>query len=420
MTSLLLALTLINFADQVIFGIIAQPLAHDLGLSASRLGLVGSVFYLALTCGSLLAGVLNRWLALRWALVVLAVVWALTTLPLIVAASFGTLILSRVLLGLTEGPSVSLIFTGTYSWHPPTRRGIVGAVLTGSAAAAQFAIVPILAWVAVQWGWRAALLCLSVGAILWCLVWLAKWESGPYLTADPAVEEVQIVETVPWTRIFLTRTFISCALLCMSVFGLGSAVLTWLPSYLEVGLGYSRLQAGAMSGIPSIVGLFIMLGTSTLSDRLTGRGRSTRFARIVLPTLGVVCAGLILLTLPAITAPVVVVAAVAVAYGLKLTLLPLVQAAIAELCPPQQTAGTLGALVGIFTIGGFIAPYATGRIVDAASSPAAGYATAFQACGVVAIGAGLLAIVLADPERDRTWRRSATVPAAADRLDDLL
>lgn len=406
MTSLLLVLTLINFADQVVFGIIAQPLAEELGLSASDLGLVGSLFYLALTAGSLCAGVLERWLALRWALVVLAIIWALTTLPLVVSASFATLILSRVLLGLAEGPSVSLIFTGTYSWHRPAERGIVGAVLTGSAACAQFAIIPVLAWVTVAWGWRTALLCLSVGAILWCLVWLAKWEQGPYLTErvesvgsdDPAPAATA---SVPWREIFFTRTFISCAFLCFSVFALGSAVLTWMPSYLEVGLGYSRLQAGALSGIPSIVGLFIMLGTSAVSDRLAVQGRSIRFVRIVLPTVGVIVSGLILVALPLVAVPIVVVAAVSFAYGLKLTCLPLVQAAIAELCPPSQTAGTLGTLVGIFTLGGFVAPYATGRIVEAAASPAAGYAAAFQIFGVVAVVAGCVAIALADPDRDR-------------------
>lgn len=112
MTGLLLALTVINQADQAVFGIIAQPVAKELGLSSSQLGLVGSLFYAALSIGGLMAGVINRWISLKWALVILALIWSITALPLVVSASLATLIAFRLLLGLTEGPSVPLASTG--------------------------------------------------------------------------------------------------------------------------------------------------------------------------------------------------------------------------------------------------------------------------------------------------------------------
>ena len=56
-------------------------------------------------------------------------------------------------------------------------------------------------------------------------------------------------------------------------------------------------------------------------------------------------------------------------------------------------------------IGGLVAPYATGVIVDAAATPAEGYATAFQVLGIVAAVCAVLALVFADPERDRARLR---------------
>jgi hypothetical protein len=47
--------------------------------------------------------------------------------------------------------------------------------------------------------------------------------------------------------------------------------------------------------------------------------------------------------------------------------------------------------LALMSAGGLIAPYLTGRILDAAASPAAGYATAFQVFGIAALVASVVA-----------------------------
>lgn len=75
--------------------------------------------------------------------------------------------------------------------------------------------------------------------------------------------------------------------------------------------------------------------------------------------------------------------------------------AVSQICPPAQLAGGgLGVFLALMALGGLVAPYAPGVIVDAAASPAAGYATAFQVFGAVAIVDSLIALVTVDPERD--------------------
>lgn len=93
--------------------------------------------------------------------------------------------------------------------------------------------------------------------------------------------------------------------------------------------------------------------------------------------------------------------AVSVGYGFATSVFPMFNAAISEICPPRQTAGTLGVFLALMAIGGLIAPYATGVIVDAAATPAAGYATAFQILGIVAAVAAVGALIFANPERDK-------------------
>ncbi|EEN87120.1 ACS family hexuronate transporter-like MFS transporter [Rhodococcus sp. OAS809] len=415
LTSLLVFLTVINWGDKAVLGIIAQPLSKELGLTASQIGLVGSLFFLTFTIGGFFSGAIARITTLRWALAVLALLWSAAMLPMVITASFAVLVVSRMLLGLAEGPSGPLTHTAAFSWHPPAKRGLPGALLAGSASLAKIAVAPALAFVTVTWGWRAAVVCMAVLGVLWCVLWLPLWSQGPYIRSGKRREEAGAgaAETdepaVPWIRIFRTRTFISCTMLVMAIYAIVAVVLTWLPSYFEVGLGYSRLQAGSMFAFPSIAGLILMLILSSSGDRLTSRGATSRLIRIIVPSVGVLVSGMIMVFLPYVSAPALAVAIVSVGYGFLASGYPLIIATISEICPPRQTAGTLGVFMAMMGIGGLIGPYVTGRIVDAADTPAAGYATAFQAFGLVAVLFAFGTLIFANPERDKeiVWKATS-------------
>jgi ACS family hexuronate transporter-like MFS transporter len=410
-TGLVIFLYIVNYADKAVLGIIAQPLARELDFTASQIGLVGSLFYLAFTIGGFLAGPLNRYLTLKWALLVVALIWSVVMLPLVLAASFAVLVASRMLLGLSEGPATALMHTAAYSWHPPAKRGLVTALLGSSASVAKIVIAPILAFVTIEYGWRVAILVLSGLGALWAVCWLIGWTEGPHIAktveaedsvSAPATGDASPTQpSVPWRRIFLSRTFVTCALLAMALYALTTVVLTWLPSYFELGLGYTALQAGSLFALPSVVALVTMIASGAITDRLIQRGVGSRVARIVIASAGVLVCGAVLVTLPLIEVPVVAVVVLSLGYGSALIALPLIHSAVSELCPPQQTAGTMGMYLALMGIGGLIAPYATGVVVEHAATAADGYALAFQGVGIfVAIG-GILILLFANPERDR-------------------
>ncbi|WP_219416178.1 MFS transporter [Pseudonocardia nigra] len=402
-TGLLVLLYVINWGDKAIFGLVAQPLGEELGLSASQIGLVGSAFFLTFTVGGFFAGLLDKWLTLRWSLVVLALAWAASMLPLVVVASFAILLVSRMVLGLAEGPSGALVHAGVYTWHPPEKRGLPSACITAAASIAKILIAPALAVVVAIWGWRAAFLTLAVAGVAWCAVWLLTWRDGPYgersrkAAAAPGEAETP---RVPWSAIFRTPTFLGGTVAIFAMYSLVTVVLTWLPSYFEVGLGYSRVQAGVMFGFPSIAGLVFLFLSTSIGDRLLVRGASSRVLRGVVPSIGLLLCGLTLVTLPAIDVPLVAVVVVSVGYGIGTIVFPLFNAGLSEICPPKQIAGALGVFLGIMSVGGVIAPYLTGVIVDRAADPAAGYALAFQVFGIAAVVGGVVALLTVNPVRD--------------------
>lgn len=401
-TSLLILLYIVNWADKAVLGLAAQPLADDLGLTASQIGLVGSAFFVAFTIGGFFAGLLNRWLTLKWALVVLAIGWSVAMLPLVLAGTFTVLLLGRMLLGLLEGPSAALVHTAVYSWHPEEKRGVPSACITACASIAKLALAPLLAIIIAAYGWEWAFLTLAATGVLWAFIWVPTWRVGPYggdKTVTPA--KGAAAPAAPWRTVLATPTFIGGALAVMSMYALVSMVLTWLPSYFELGLGYGRVQAGTMFGLPSIASLIIMALVTPVADRMIARGTRSRVVRGIVPAMGLLLCGIAMCTLPVIAQPAVAVAVVSIGYGLGVCVFPLFNSGISEIVPSHQVAGTLGVFLAIMSIGGLLAPYLTGLVVEASPTPAEGYARAFQLFGSFAVVGSLAALVTFNPERDK-------------------
>ncbi|MDV6280156.1 MFS transporter [Rhodococcus jostii] len=409
-TGLLMFLYMINWADKAVFGIIAQPVAKEFGLTSAQIGLIGSAFFLTFTIGGLFAGLLNKWMSLRWALVLLSVGWAVSMVPLVVVAGFAMVLISRMFLGLTEGPSSALVHTGVYSWHPTEKRSFPSACISVSGSLAKVLFAPALAVVATNWGWRAAVLTLAAVGVIWCGAWLLLWREGPYGGRSQSAEDPQNADAspaqdttttrVPWVTIFRTPTFLGGAAAVFSMYAVSTVILTWLPSYFEVGLGYTRVQAGAMFGIPSIAVFVILLLTTSIGDRLLVRGASSRVIRGIVPSIGILLCGLALVTLPYIHTPVIAVVLVSLGYGLGAIAFPLLNSGLSEICPPRQVAGALGIFLAIMSLGGLFAPYLMGRLVDAAPDAATGYASAFQILGIINLVCAVIALLTVNPVRD--------------------
>lgn len=426
-TALLVLLYVVNWADKAVYGLVAQPLREELGLDASQIGMVSSMFFVAFTVSGFFAGPLKRVFGIRWAIAVLALGWAAAMLPVTLAATFGVLLGSRMGLGLLEGPSSALIHTAVYSWHPEGKRGFPSALITSAASIAKIAVAPLLALAIAAWGWRSAFVILAVIGLAWTGVWLVTWSEGPFgekrrpAAADlarpgsTATEPASVVDAaepdgpadpgVPWWRIFLTRTFVAGVVAVFAMYSIVTVVLTWLPSYFEEGLGFSRLQAGAMFGLPSMASIPVLLIVSWVGDRLISRGASSRLLRGVVPGLGLLLCGGVLVALPRITEltdnPWVPAILLSIGYGFGSSIFPLLNAGISQLVPARQLAGALGVFLALMAAGGIVGPYLMGRVVDAAADPGIGYVTAFQMFGWLAVVGAVLALVWVDPVRDR-------------------
>ncbi|QSE80891.1 MFS transporter [Rhodococcus koreensis] len=404
-TFLVMILQTVNFADKAVLGIVARPLSEDLGLSNADIGLLGSVFYVLFVVTGLLGGFIADRVKIVWVLLVMALLWSLVQIPILLVGTFGALLVSRVLLGAAEGPAASLVNVAVFGWFPKKERGLPSAVVSSGSSLAKILMAPALTLIVAAYGWRAAFITMMIIGAVWAAVWLVVGKDGPY-SVNSARERAKTGDTDTVTRVSILRiaalpTFWGGVLGMFAVYGMVAVVLTWLPSYFEEGLGYTRINSGLLFALPSVTGMTAMLLGSFVTDRLAGRGTTVRVSRGLVTVVALVLCGVCLAVIPFVTESWIAVALVVTGYGVGVATLPLMFVAVSYISPDRQVASTLGVFVALFQASGILAPWLTGYLVDAAPTPADGYTSAFQILGVVAIVGAVVMFLTIDPERDR-------------------
>jgi MFS family permease len=153
----MLMVMIVSFADRAIISVLAQPIKEDLGLTDTDLGVIqGLGFAILYAVLGIPLGMLAERASRKLIIGASIAVWSVMTALCGAAASFFTLLLCRIGVGIGEAgvmpPAVSLI-----SDHfRPSRRGSMLAVLNLGAPIG-FLIGQVLGgWIASQWGWRMA------------------------------------------------------------------------------------------------------------------------------------------------------------------------------------------------------------------------------------------------------------------------
>jgi len=127
---LLFFFMLINFVDKAVIGLAAVPMMKEIGLTPKQFGLVNSSFFFLFSISAIVTGFIVNRIQARWALLVMAIVWALTQFPMIGSVGLGTLLASRIVLGAGEGPAYPVALHGAYKFFPnelramPTAAGV--------------------------------------------------------------------------------------------------------------------------------------------------------------------------------------------------------------------------------------------------------------------------------------------------------
>ncbi|MFC4006929.1 MFS transporter [Nonomuraea purpurea] len=401
MTAMLLGVMLIAYLDKAILGLVAQPAMAGLGLSAAEFGAISSAAGLLGPLSVFLYALVADRLPVKATLFTVVVIWSLLQLPVFFAASGALLLVTRFMLGAAEGPAAPAAYATAYSWWPNERRGLPTALLTTGASFGKLIFAPPLALIIAAFGWEMGFVAVAILGFIWAAGWLFIGREGPH--GQEAAPEAAAGSRAPIRAILLTGTFAGFVAASTASAMLAIVVLTWLPSYFQVSLGFSAVAAGSLFGVPSIAAMVFLYGFGAWSDRMLKRGTAARRARGFLGGALLALGGVFLAALPLASGVAVPIALLMLGYGLAISVNAVLNPALVQIVPAGQQRSVLSvglAVTGVLAAGG---PLVTGHVLDgarAADALAEGYTTVFVLTGVVALVGGALFALLVNPERD--------------------
>jgi MFS family permease len=412
-TFLAFAFMLLNFADKAALGFAGSALMRELGITPAEFGVLQSSFFWLFAVGALVVGALSTRISVRVLLPALMGVWILTMVPLLFPVGFGLLLVSRVVLGFAEGPAYALATHVVHSWFPPEKRALPAGVISAGSSVGPLIAAPVLTLVIATWNWHAAFLVLIVAGLVWLVTWFLLSRPSPEETATGA--EAAARTPTDWRlvgRQLRTPTILGVALLAFVGYWTTTLRVSWLPLYLEQGLGYDAVTAGRLVTAPYAVAALAAVGAGFLSNRLIAAGVSRRWARGGLSVAFVVAGGLAMYLFTAVGPGAVQMALVTLAFSLNSAAYGVALTLVADLVRPGHRGAVLGCLVAFYSMAGVIAPLVLGFSIGDGDSVAAGYGHGFAISAVVIVVGGLLSLLFIDPDRDlrRLDRTAEAVP----------
>lgn len=402
-TTLLALFMVINFMDKAILGIVAIPLMKELGIPPSEFGLIASSFFLLFSISAIFFGFVANRMSSKTVLLILAVIWGISQLPLAFWASVPLLYFSRILLGIGEGPAYPLALHACYTWFKDEQRNLPSSIIFQGVSVGLLVSGPILTYIMLNHSWHAAFMFLGIASVVWTALWWVFGSEGHYTANHGHISAVQTAQSrLPYLKIVTDRTYFSNMLLYWVTYWIFSIMFTWIPSYLSHVMGYGSKEVGWMFMLFTGINIPLVFLGSWVSQSMLKRRISSLFARGWLSCTFVIGGGLcILAAIFLVQTPVLKVALLALGFNLPQLTFVLSSAIVAEIVPDSQRSAAMSINSALATTGGLLAPALTGRLIQAAGSATQGYDQAFVVSAILALAVGGLGYFLIRPEHSK-------------------
>ena len=353
----LLAISIfINYIDRSNLSIAAPLLKDELGLSASRLGVLLSAFFWTYSGCQLLAGWLVDRFEVKYVFAVGFLVWSSATAATGLLHSFAALVAVRVLLGAGESvafPSYSKIIA---SHLPEARRGFANAMITVGLSLGPAVGLLFGAELVSRFGWRPFFLTLGLAGMLWLAPWFA-WMPRTTVKAASGGETQTFLAIVQQRSAWGT----CLCLFCHNYFSY--FILTWLPFYLVRERGFSLTQMARIAGGFFVFAAIFAGAGGWLSDRWIASGASHASVRKGLLVGSYLAMGLMLGCSVVAAEPICIVclSLAGAAFGVAS---PNLWAATQRLAGREAVGRWCGLQLLVGNFSGVVAPALTGYLVD--------------------------------------------------------
>ncbi|QPQ29777.1 MFS transporter [Lysinibacillus sp. JNUCC 51] len=354
-TMLFLGWSLGNF-DRFIINFAILDISKELNLTDSLTGIVLSSFF----AGYALMQIPGGWLADRFGyrkvLIITILVWSIFTVLTGVAWSFISLIIIRFLFGVGEGSYFPAASKGIANWFPKNERSKAMSIMLISGSL-MGVVAPIVGTYLMKlMGWRPIFYIVGAIGVLvaLCFVYFVKERK------TNSVQNEQISQTkTPLKDVLRTPMIWQLFISYFSIYAVNWGLMSWMPMYLSKVKGLELTAVGLYSAIPPFVGIFAMLCSGYILDKMS-QGKDKIVAGILALVAGVFL--LLMATAPNIILFIIYQSVVTVMLSFNIILITTVPLKIL----PEGIVGTANGFINTGAqFAGVLTPMLIGFLVEA-------------------------------------------------------
>lgn len=398
---LLCGLYFLSYLDRTNISTAEPFIRGDLHLTNTELGIALAAFSLPYAFLQAAGGWIGDRLGPRRMLAGVAVVCGVATLATGFAGGLVTLIASRLLLGLGEGPAFPTATRAMSRWLPADRRGY-GQGIVHAASRIGGAVAPLVVAALIAWrDWRMSFWVCGVLSVAWGALWLRYFRDEPadhpavergeleeldLISADGTVDVRESARPQPRWRPVL-RAILPVTAIDFCYGWLLWLYLTWLPAYFSDRFDLELKKFALFTTFVLVAGVVGDTVGGVLSDAILRRTSSLRTARRVNLLVGLI--GSFALLLPTLWIHSLTVDTVLLSgafFFLELTN-PALWAIPMDVAP--ENAGLASGFMNTgFGLAGVVSPVVVGALLDRTGS---WFAPIAVSAAMLAVGAVLAA-----------------------------
>ena len=349
----------------------AAGMAKTLGITGGKNSLLGALFFLGYFFFQVPGIVAARRFSCTRLIAISLLVWGTLAALTGVLRQFWLLAIDRFLLGVAESIIFPALLLTLTRWFTRSDRSRANTLLMLGNPVTVLWMSAITGFLIERVGWQRTFILEGLPSVLWAVVWMlfvrehpteARWmpaDEASLITSQLAAEQRELPtsahETTQTLGAALLRNdvvVLGMQYFCWSV-GVYGFVL-WLPTIVRQGASLSMGRTGLASAAPYLVAISLMFLVAQISDR-TGRRRELVWPFLLLS--GLALMGSFLLAphgfVWAYLCLLVAGGGMYAPYGPFFAIMPerIPQGRVGEVMALVNSAGALGAFVGVYIVG---------------------------------------------------------------------
>ena len=400
LAGLLVLVTAINYLDRQTLPVVIGEIQRDIPISNVAFARLQALFLLAYAIMYAGGGRFVDLVGTRRGYACVAGFWSLACAGHAMANSVIGLGAARFFLGFGEGGGFPASAKAVAEWFPPRERSLaVGLFNTGSAVGAVVA-PPLVAAIALAFGWRAVFVVTGTVGLLWAVAWYTAYAAPATSRFVGAPEREYVLDAnppqgseaaVPWRELLRIRAVWTLIVAKFLTDGARFFFIFWLPKYLGDARGFDMAAIGSYAWIPYAFAGVGSLTSGWVSSLLIRRHLTLDASRKIALGLG---AALMPLSLLVVRSPIEqAMLFVSLAFLGHQFWSVIVQTLPADLFP-ARTVGSVAGLIGCAgSFGAMLFNLLVGAILDASGS----YTVPFVMAGLLHPASFLLILLALGP-----------------------